>query len=87
MLSTKIHQRDLACKNSDLQMSSTSSTMERSVSRVGCDGGGEKVDEVPAAPGSSFDDEEEVAGISVQFMKLWICISHFNHLSFVLIIF
>ena len=60
----------LECKNSDLQMSSTSSTMERSVSRVGCDGGGEKVDAAPA-PGSSFDDED-VAGISVQFMKLWI---------------
>ena len=40
-------------------MSSTSSTMERSVSRVGCDGGGAKVGGVPAAV-SALEDEEEV---------------------------
>ena len=56
----KLAQQDHSnCMSSYLQMSSTSSTMERSVSRVGCDGGGAKVGGVPAAV-SALEDEEEV---------------------------
>ena len=48
---------------SHLQMSSTSSTMERRVSRVGCDGGGEKVEDVATAV-SDLEDEAEVISSS-----------------------